>query len=66
MKDHVEGRRVYPLMVRTPLIDEFTGRDFDDIATYLSSLDLNSDARFNIPSTFGDTKAGKKDLPRRL
>ena len=59
MKDYVEGRRVYPLMVRTSQIDKFTERDFDDIATYLSSLDLSSDERFNITSTFGDAEAGK-------
>lgn len=59
MKDYVEGRRVYPLMVRTSQIDKFTERDFEDVAAYLSSLDLSSDEMFNIRTSFGDTGAGK-------
>ena len=60
MKDYVDGTRVYPLMVRTSQIDEFTEKDFNDVAAYLSALDLSSDARFDIKSTFGDADAGKK------
>jgi len=60
MKDYVEGTRVYPLMVRTAQLDKFTEKDFDDVATYLSSLDLSSDERFNIQPAFGDAKKGKK------
>ena len=54
MKDYVEGKRVYPLMVRTSQIDRFTEKDYDDIATYLSSLDLSSDRRFNIIARYGN------------
>ncbi|WP_078119128.1 c-type cytochrome [Thiosocius teredinicola] len=60
MKDYVEGKRRYPLMVRTSQIDEFTERDYEDVAAYLSSLDLSSDERFNINSSVGDVKAGSK------
>ena len=60
MKDYVDGTRVYPLMVRTSQLDKFTDRDFEDVAAYLSSLDLSSDERFNIQPTFGDSKKGKK------
>jgi cytochrome c553/uncharacterized protein (DUF302 family) len=60
MKDYVEGRRIYPLMVRTSQIDRFTEKDFDDIATYLSSLDLSSDRRFNIEARFGDPANGEE------
>ena len=60
MKDYVSGERVYPLMVRTSQLDQFSDRDYEDIAAYLSSLDLSSDERFNIQPTFGDAKKGKK------
>ena len=59
MKDYVAGTRTYPLMVRTSQIDKFTERDFEDVAAYLSSLDLSSDQMFNINKSFGDDKAGK-------
>jgi cytochrome c553/uncharacterized protein (DUF302 family) len=60
MKDYVEGTRVYPLMVKTSQIDEFTEADYRDIAAYLASLDLSSDARFNIqPRIGGDPDEGK-------
>lgn len=60
MKDYVEGKRIYPLMVRTSQIDKFTERDYEDIAGYLSSLDLSSDEMFNIRSTYGNAAAGKE------
>jgi cytochrome c553/uncharacterized protein (DUF302 family) len=60
MKDYVEGKRVYPLMVRTSQIDRFTEKDYDDIATYLSSLDLSSDRRFNIIARYGNPAAGEE------
>ena len=59
MKDYVDGTRVYPLMVRTSQIAKFTERDFNDIAAYLSSLDLSSDERFDIRPTFGSADEGK-------
>lgn len=58
MKDYVSGTRVYPLMVRTSQLDKFSERDFEDIAAYLSSLDLSSDGRFNIQPTVGDPDKG--------
>jgi len=61
MKDYVDGTRNYPLMVKTSQLDKYTEKDFDDVATYLSSLDLSSDAKFNIASSIGgDAKKGKK------
>jgi cytochrome c553/uncharacterized protein (DUF302 family) len=59
MKDYVSGKRVYPLMVKTSQIDKFTERDYRDIAAYLSSLDLSSDARFNIVASVGDPDEGE-------
>lgn len=59
MKDYVAGTRVYPLMVKTSQIDKFTERDYRDIAAYLSSLDLSSDARFNIHASVGDADEGE-------
>ncbi|MCB1787086.1 MAG: c-type cytochrome [Chromatiaceae bacterium] len=60
MKDYVAGNRVYPLMVRTAQLDKFTERDFEDVAAYLASLDLSSDATFNIRSMVGDADAGEE------
>jgi cytochrome c553/uncharacterized protein (DUF302 family) len=60
MKDYVEGTRVYPLMVRTSQLDKFTERDFEDIAAYLASMDLSSDARFDIRASVGDAAAGEE------
>jgi cytochrome c553/uncharacterized protein (DUF302 family) len=60
MKDYVEGTRVYPLMVRTSQLDRWTDRDFDDVAAYLSSLDLSSDAMFNVRAPFGDAEKGER------
>jgi cytochrome c553/uncharacterized protein (DUF302 family) len=59
MKDYVEGRRVYPLMVRTSQIDKYTEQDYEDVAAYLSSLDLRSDARFDIRAQYGDADKGE-------
>ncbi len=59
MKDYVEGRRVYPLMVRTSQIDKFSERDYEDVAGYLASLDLSSDKMFDIRAVTGDVKEGK-------
>ena len=59
MKDYVEGKRVYPLMVKTSQLDQFTEKDFEDVAAYLSSLDLSSDQMFNIKASFGDADEGQ-------
>ena len=60
MKDYVDGTRVYPLMVKTSQLEKFSDKDFDDVATYLASLDMSSDAQFNIVSRIGgDPKEGK-------
>jgi cytochrome c553/uncharacterized protein (DUF302 family) len=60
MKDYIDGTRNYPLMVKTSQLDKYTEKDFDDVATYLSALDLSSDANFNIASSIGgDAKEGK-------
>ena len=61
MKEYLDGTRNYPLMTKTSKLDKYTEKDFDDVATYIASLDLSSDARFNIkPSIGGDAKAGKE------
>ena len=50
MKDYRDGIRKYPLMVRTSGLDKMTDVDMDDIATFLASMDLSSDKRFNVVS----------------
>lgn len=64
MKDYVDGTRVYPLMVRTSQIDKFTERDYEDVAAYLSSLDLSSDEMFNIRSRIGGDADEGEDIYR--
>lgn len=59
MKDYVEGKRTYPAMVQVSKIDEFSAKDYQDIATYLASLDLSSDENFNIRADDGQVAAGK-------
>jgi len=60
MKDYVDGTRNYPLMVKTSQLDKYTEKDFNDVAAYLSSLDLSSDANFNIQNSIGgDAKEGR-------
>lgn len=59
MKDYVEGTRRYPLMVRAAGLDRWTEKDFDDVASYLASLDLSSDRRFDVTGHLGDPEAGE-------
>jgi cytochrome c553/uncharacterized protein (DUF302 family) len=58
-KDYVEGKRNYPLMVRTSGLDKWTDKEFEDVATYLASLDLSSDRRFDIVARVGNPAAGE-------
>jgi len=61
VKDYRDGKRSYPLMNKTSGLDHMTDADIDDIATYLASLDLSSDARFNIgPPDTGNLEAGEE------
>ena len=59
--DYVDDTRHYALMVKTAKLDQMSKKDIDDVATYISLLDVSSDARFNIePKVGGDVKAGRK------
>lgn len=60
MQDYVQGVRRYPLMVRTAGLKEWNDKDFDDVATYLSSLDLSSDRRFDVIARVGNATAGEE------
>ena len=63
MKEYVHGEvRNYPLMVNTSKLDQYTEKDYDDVASYLSSLDLSADARFNIESRIGGDPDEGKDI----
>lgn len=59
-KDYRDGIRKYPLMVRTAGLKEMTDADLEDIATYLSSMDLSSDKRFNVASAGGMVEKGEE------
>ena len=59
IRDYRDGNRSYPLMNKTSGLDQMTDADIEDIAAYLSALDLSSDARFNIgPPDVGSLDAG--------
>lgn len=60
MKDYRDGKRKYPLMVRTSGLDKMTEADMEDIASFLAALDLRPDARFNVASAGGSAEKGKE------
>ena len=61
IKDYRDGIRSYPLMNKTSGLDQMTDKDIEDISTYLASMDLSSDAQFNIkPPDTGDAEAGEE------
>ena len=60
IKEYRDGKRSYPLMVRTSGLNEMTEADIEDISAYLALLDLSSDQRFNVVSAGGNAKAGKE------
>jgi len=60
MKDHRDSKRLYPLMVRTAGLKEMSESDYEDIATYLTGLDLSSDKRFNVAAADGSVDQGKE------
>jgi cytochrome c553/uncharacterized protein (DUF302 family) len=47
-------------MVRTSGLDKWTDKEFEDVATYLASLDLSSDRRFDIIARVGNPAAGEE------
>jgi len=59
-KDYRDGKRIYPLMVRTAGLKEMTDSDLEDIATYLASMDLSSDVRFAAIAAGGNAEAGEE------
>ena len=59
-KEYRDGVRVNPLMIKTASIDKMTDSDIEDIATYLSMIDIRPDMRFNISQTSGDHEKGKE------
>lgn len=60
MKDYRDGKRLYPLMVRTAGLKEMSESDYDDVATYLANLDLSSDIRFSVVAAGGSADKGKE------
>lgn len=64
MKDYVKGERHYPLMVQTAGLEEWDDKDYDDVATYLSTLDLSSDPRFDVVARVGNAEAGREIFQR--
>jgi len=60
-KEYRDGKtRKYGLMVYTSRLDKLTDQDIEDVATYLSSLHLSSDARFDIKKIAGDEAKGEE------
>lgn len=59
-KDYRDGKRNYPLMVFTSGLKTMSDRDIEDVSAYLASLDLSSDARFDIKSVGGNAANGEQ------
>lgn len=55
-----DAHRFYPLMTKTSNLKEMDEHDIDSIASYLASIDLKSDARFDIVSVRGDAAKGEE------
>jgi cytochrome c553/uncharacterized protein (DUF302 family) len=61
IEEYRDGKvRKYGLMVYTSHLDKLTDSDIEDVATYLASMDLSSDARFNIQKIAGDEEKGEE------
>ena len=59
LNDYRDGTRHNYMMIKTSALDKITDKDIDDIATYLSIIDLKADPAFDIVQHTGDVKAGK-------
>ncbi len=60
IKEYREGKRVNLLMDTTSGIKSMTDEDIEDIADYLSRIDVSKDSQFDIKQDVGDPKKGKK------
>lgn len=60
-KNDVTGARKNPLMVSTTGLDKMSDQDIEDVSSYLTSLDIASDRRFNIVHRLpGSVEQGKE------
>lgn len=60
-KDYVSGVRKNPLMIRTTGLDKMSDQEIEDVSSYLASLDIASDRRFEIVHRFaGSVDKGKE------
>lgn len=59
-KEYRDGGRSNPLMVKTASLDKMSDSDIEDIATYLSMIDIRPDAEFNVSQTIGDKAKGEE------
>ena len=60
-EEYRDGKvRKYGLMVYTSRLDKLSEQDIDDVASYLASLDLSSDARFDVKKIGGNEENGEE------
>jgi cytochrome c553/uncharacterized protein (DUF302 family) len=59
-KEYRDGIRKNPLMVKTASIDKMSDADIEDIATYLSMIDIRPDASFDVRQSSGNTEEGEE------
>ena len=69
-KDYRDGKRIYPLMVRTAGLKAMTDSDLEDIATYAADQDieikLTKTAKENVLSKNVDEEYGARPLRRAI
>lgn len=59
-KEYRDGVRKNPLMVKTASIDKMADSDIEDIATYLSMIDIRPDSNFDISQSSGNLEEGEE------
>ncbi len=60
IKEYRDGKRVNLLMDTTSGIREMSDQDIEDIADYLSRIDVSKDPQFDIKQPVGDPEKGRK------
>jgi len=60
IKDYRDGVRNYELMVKTSGLKNMSEQDIEDVASYISMLDLSSDKEFDIQAISGNIEEGEK------
>jgi len=60
IKEYQSGTRISPTMVVTSGLKKMSDSDIQDVAAYLSQLELPAEAMFDVRLVIGDAAAGKE------